>query len=51
MDATPEAYIIGRAYCPECDVTRTVVREVNCEEVRCPQCDGIALLGYEAIDQ
>lgn len=44
-------WFIGRAYCPDCEETATVVRSMDCDEVRCPQCDGIALLGWEAIDQ
>ena len=33
--------VIGRAYCPVCQVTRTVVRDVRCElPLKCPTCDG-----------
>lgn len=50
---TPDVsyWFIVRAWCPECEETATVVRDAAADEIRCPQCDSVAFLGWEAVDR
>ncbi len=34
----PEYLMLGRQYCPRCDIVRTVVRHPEVVEMLCPRC-------------
>jgi ribosomal protein S27E len=36
-------WMIGRVYCPECDIVRPVVWDAEVTEIRCPACDTLTL--------
>ena len=40
-DWIPEAVILGRGYCPSCQIVRTIVRTVGVSEIPCLRCGGL----------
>lgn len=42
-DAERRTFRHGRFLCPSCKVVRAVVRDSRVTEIRCPQCDTVAL--------
>ncbi len=36
----PCVLMISRAWCPACQIVRTVVRHVEADDLRCPRCEG-----------
>ena len=49
--ATPGAtLIVERAYCGQCEKTRTLVRDVDAFDIRCPICRSLVILGASGDD-